>query len=123
MKKIVLVYSGGLDTSVCIPLMKEEYGFDHVITVTIDVGQPRADIEEAEKRATELGTEHYTVDARAVFVEHFCWPALRGRATRGAGLCAAGGDLPMDARPEGLPGRAKSRSAGLRERCAYRDRW
>src|SRR6267154_3858970 len=77
MNKIVLVYSGGLDTSVCIPLMKEEYGFDHVITVTVDVGQPQEDIQQAEERARSLGTEHYTVDAKALFVEHFCWPAVR----------------------------------------------
>jgi argininosuccinate synthase len=77
MKKIVLVYSGGLDTSVCIPLMREEYGFDHVITVTVDVGQPQEDIQEAAARARSLGTEHYTVDAKEMFVEHFCWPAVR----------------------------------------------
>ena len=77
MRTVVLVYSGGLDTSVCIPLMREEYGFDHVITVTVDVGQPAADIREAEERATSLGTEHYTVDAKNMFVEHFCWPAVR----------------------------------------------
>ncbi len=77
MKKIVLVYSGGLDTSVCIPLMREEYGFDHVITVTVDVGQPADDILLAEERAVRLGTEHYTVDAKEMFVEHFCWPAVR----------------------------------------------
>lgn len=77
MRKVVLVYSGGLDTSVCIPLMREEYGFDHVITVTVDVGQAREDIKQAEDRAKSLGTEHYTVDARAMFVEHFCWPAVR----------------------------------------------
>ena len=50
MRKVVLVYSGGLDTSVCIPLMREEYGFDHVITVTVDVGQDPADIRQAEER-------------------------------------------------------------------------
>lgn len=77
MKTVVLVYSGGLDTSVCIPLMREEYGFDRVVTVTVDVGQPRADIAQAEERARVLGTEHYTVDARAEFVEQYCWPALR----------------------------------------------
>ena len=38
MKKIVLVYSGGLDTSVCNPMLREEYGYDHVVTVTVDVG-------------------------------------------------------------------------------------
>ena len=53
MRKVVLVYSGGLDTSVCIPLMREEYGFDHVITVTVDVGQPEEDIREAEERAKQ----------------------------------------------------------------------
>ncbi|CAG0996639.1 partial Argininosuccinate synthase, partial [Methanosarcinales archaeon] len=39
MKKVVLAYSGGLDTSVCIPLLKEHYGCDYAITVTVDVGQ------------------------------------------------------------------------------------
>lgn len=77
MRKVVLVYSGGLDTSVCIPLMREEYQFDHVITVTVDVGQAREDIAQAEERAKRFGTEHYTVDARELFVEHFCWPAVR----------------------------------------------
>ena len=56
--KVLLVYSGGLDTSICIPLMREEYGFDHVITVTVDVGQAREDIKQAEDRAKSLGTEH-----------------------------------------------------------------
>lgn len=77
MPKIVLVYSGGLDTSVCIPLMREEYGFDHVITVTVDVGQPAGDIRQAEERAKRFNTEHYTVDAKREFVEHYCWPSVR----------------------------------------------
>ncbi len=77
MRKIVLVYSGGLDTSVCIPLMREEYGFDHVITVTVDVGQPVEDIRQAEARAKRFGTEHYTVDAKTEFVEEYCWSAVR----------------------------------------------
>jgi argininosuccinate synthase len=37
MKKVVLAYSGGLDTSVCIPLLREHYGYDNVIAVTVDV--------------------------------------------------------------------------------------
>ena len=77
MRTVVLVYSGGLDTSVCIPLMREEYGFDHVVTVTVDVGQPEEDLHIAEARAKALGTEHYTVDAKEMFVEHFCWPSVR----------------------------------------------
>jgi len=77
MATVVLVYSGGLDTSVCIPLMREEYGFDRIVTVTVDVGQPAEDIRQAEERARTLGTEHYTVDARAEFVEQYCWPAVK----------------------------------------------
>jgi argininosuccinate synthase len=57
--------------------MREEYDFDHVITVTVDVGQPEEDIRQAEERARSLGTEHYTVDAKDMFVEHFYWPAVR----------------------------------------------
>ena len=74
---VVLVYSGGLDTSVCIPLMRDEYGFDHVVTVTVDVGQPADDIRQAEERAKLFGTEHYTVDAKAEFIEDYCWPAVK----------------------------------------------
>src|SRR5215471_8560270 len=77
MATVVLVYSGGLDTSVCIPLMREEYGFDHIVTVTVDVGQPADDIRQAEERAKGLGTEHYTVDAKAEFVTDYCWPAVK----------------------------------------------
>ena len=80
MSKVVLVYSGGLDTSVCIPLMKEQYGYDEIVTVTVDVGQPRADIEQAEQRAKTLGTDHTTVDAKAEFVERYCWPAVKANA-------------------------------------------
>ncbi|MEO7993564.1 MAG: argininosuccinate synthase [bacterium] len=80
MATVVLVYSGGLDTSVCIPLMREEYGFDRVVTVTVDVGQPRADLAQAEERAKRLGTEHHTVDARAEFVAGYCWPAVQANA-------------------------------------------
>jgi argininosuccinate synthase len=77
MKTVVLVYSGGLDTSVCIPLMREEYGFDRIVTVTVDVGQPAEDIAQAEERARSLGTEHHTVDAKAEFVDQYCWPSVK----------------------------------------------
>lgn len=75
--KVLLVYSGGLDTSICIPLMREEYGYKGVVTVTIDVGQSRAEIEQAEAKAKIMKTEHYTVDAKEEFVEKFCWPAVK----------------------------------------------
>lgn len=75
--KVLLVYSGGLDTSICIPLMRQEYGYKDVITVTVDVGQPQADIDQAAEKAKILGTEHYTVDAKEEFAKDFCFASLQ----------------------------------------------
>ena len=80
MKQVVLVYSGGLDTTVCVPMMKEEYGYDKVVTVTIDVGQPKEDIDQAAEKARALGTEHYTVDAKDEFARDYCFAAVRANA-------------------------------------------
>src|SRR2546425_133009 len=77
MKTIVLVYSGGLDTSVCIPMLREEYGYERIVTVTVDVGQPEEDVRQAEEKAKALGTEHHTVDAKRDFVENYIFPAIR----------------------------------------------
>lgn len=76
-QKVLLVYSGGLDTSICIPMMREEYGYKDVVTVTIDVGQDPEDIIQAEQKAKQMNTEHYTVDAKEDFVQNFCWPAVK----------------------------------------------
>jgi argininosuccinate synthase len=74
---VLLVYSGGLDTSVCIPLMREEYGYKKVVTVTVDVGQDPADITQAAEKAKILQTEHYTADAKEEFVRDYCWNAVK----------------------------------------------
>lgn len=76
-KKVVLVYSGGLDTSICIPMMREEYGYDEVYTVTVDVGQPEADIQQAAEKAAAMGTIHRTVDAKDEFARDYCFAALK----------------------------------------------
>ena len=77
MKTVVLVYSGGLDTSVCIPMMRENYGYERVVTVTVDVGQPAEDIRTAQEKARALGTEHYTVDAKDEFARDYCFRAVK----------------------------------------------
>jgi len=46
--RVALAFSGGLDTTVCVPLLKEEYGFDEVVGVTVDVGQPEGEFAETE---------------------------------------------------------------------------
>lgn len=76
-KKVVLAYSGGLDTSVCIPILKEEYGYDKVITVSVDVGQPKQEVLEAEQKAKKISDGHYTIDARDEFVEDYIFPLIK----------------------------------------------
>lgn len=76
-KTVLLVYSGGLDTSVCIPMMREDYGFDHVVTVTVDVGLPEGELKQAEDKAKMMKTEHYSIDAREEFVTDYIFPAIK----------------------------------------------
>lgn len=71
----LVIYSGGLDTTVCIPVLREE-GFETIHTVCVDVGQPSEDIAQAERRADVLGACHTTVDAKREFAERFCLPAI-----------------------------------------------
>lgn len=78
---IVLAYSGGLDTSVCIPLLRERYGFDKVITVLTDVGQPKEDIERGNERAKILSDGHYVIDAKEEFVREYIFPAIKANGS------------------------------------------
>ncbi len=77
--KVVLAYSGGLDTSVAIPWLREEKGLD-VVTVTVDVGQP-VDLETVRAKAIASGAVRaYVADAKAEFADEFLRPALRANA-------------------------------------------
>ena len=78
---VVLAYSGGLDTSVCIPLLREHYGFDKVITVLTDVGQPKEDIERGNRRADKLSDEHFVIDAKDEFVRDYIFPAIKANGS------------------------------------------
>jgi argininosuccinate synthase len=79
--EVVLAYSGGLDTSVCIPLLRERYGFEKVVTVLVDVGQPRGEIERGTQRAEQLSDEHYLVDAKKEFVEEYLFPLIKANGS------------------------------------------
>ena len=78
--RIVLAYSGGLDTSVCIGWLAAETG-QEVVAVAVDVGQGGEDMEVIRQRALDCGAvEAVVVDARDEFAEDFCLPALRANA-------------------------------------------
>ncbi|WP_136717111.1 argininosuccinate synthase [Halorientalis salina] len=77
---VALAFSGGLDTTVCVPLLKEEYGYDDVIGVTVDVGQPEPEFDEAEETAEALGLDHFVVDAKDEFAD-LCLDAVKANAT------------------------------------------
>ena len=76
---VALAFSGGLDTTVCVSLLKEEYGYDDVIGVTVDVGQPDYEFEEAEETAEALGVDQYVVDAKEEFAD-LCLKAVKANA-------------------------------------------
>ena len=79
MDKVVLAYSGGLDTSVAIPWLHEHYGLD-VIAVTADVGNERDFTTIREKALRTGASTAYVVDAKDLFVRHFVFPALQSGA-------------------------------------------
>jgi argininosuccinate synthase len=77
--KVVLAYSGGLDTTVAVPWIKERYGLD-VVTLTIDIGQPK-DWEAVRKKALASGAVKAIVrDAKELFLHSLVWPALQAGA-------------------------------------------
>ena len=79
-KKVVLAYSGGLDTSIIIPWLKENYGGCEVIAMIGDLGQ-REDLEGARKKALATGaSEAHIEDLREEFVTQYIWPTLRAGA-------------------------------------------
>ncbi|MFA5622337.1 MAG: argininosuccinate synthase [Thermovirgaceae bacterium] len=76
--KVILAYSGGLDTSVAIKWLSDQ-GYD-VVTLTADVGQI-LDIEEVKEKALKVGAINaYVMDLRQEFVETMVWPALKANA-------------------------------------------
>ena len=78
-KKVVLAYSGGLDTSIIIPWLRETYGCE-VVAMIGDVGQ-QEDLEAARKKALATGAASASIeDLREEFITGYIWPTLRAGA-------------------------------------------
>ncbi|WAH40468.1 argininosuccinate synthase [Alicyclobacillus fastidiosus] len=78
-EKLVLAYSGGLDTSVSIPWIKDHYGYD-VIAMCVDVGEGK-DLEAVQSKAVQVGAiKSYNIDAKERFANEFIAPALKANA-------------------------------------------
>jgi len=79
MEKIVLAYSGGLDTSVLIKWLQEKY-HAQLVTVTVDVGQ-QENLEKVATKAENLGVlKHYAIDAKQEFIQGYVNPAVKANA-------------------------------------------
>jgi argininosuccinate synthase len=83
-KKIVLAYSGGLDTSVILTWLKETYGAE-IVAYTADLGQAEELIPVREKAIRTGASSVHIVDLREEFVRDFVFPVLRANATYEAG--------------------------------------
>ena len=78
-EKIVLAFSGGLDTTVAVKWLTETRGFD-VVALTVDLGS-QPNLNAIRERALAAGAlQSYVLDARQPFIERFCWPALKAGA-------------------------------------------
>ena len=79
-KKVVLAYSGGVDTSVCIPYLKQEWGVEDVITFAADLGQGD-ELEPIRQKALDAGASQSLVgDLIEPFIKDFAFPAIRANA-------------------------------------------
>ena len=79
-KKVALAYSGGLDTSIIIPWLKENYGCE-VVAVCGDIGQGTDELTGLEEKARKTGaSEVHVADMREEFVQDYLWPMVRSGA-------------------------------------------
>src|ERR687888_32653 len=83
--RVLLLYSGGLDTSVMLKWIQDEYDAE-VVALTVDLGQPDEDYEVIRGKALRLGAlESHVVDARAEFARDYVLPAIKANALYGGG--------------------------------------
>ena len=78
--KVLLAFSGGLDTSVCVKLLEEEYNYE-VVTACVDVGQPAEELQKSQNSADKINTgKHYIIDAKDEFANEYIARGIKAHA-------------------------------------------
>ncbi len=80
-KKVALAYSGGLDSTLLIALLRERYGYDEVIPVLVDVGQGEEEIRIGFERAEKLGAQVRFIDAKKEFVTEYIHRCIKANGS------------------------------------------
>ena len=79
-EKVVLAFSGGLDTTVCVKLLEEEYNYE-VVTACVDVGQPAEELQKSQNSADKINTgKHYIIDAKDEFANEYIARGIKANA-------------------------------------------
>ena len=80
MEKVVLAFSGGLDTTVCVKLLEEKYNYE-VVTACVDVGQPPEELEKSQNSADKINSgKHYIIDAKDEFANEYIARGIKANA-------------------------------------------
>jgi argininosuccinate synthase len=79
-RRVALAYSGGLDSSLCVALLREVYRVEEVVPITVDVGQGAEELAAAARKAVGLGIVPHVIDAREAFARDWLAPAIRANA-------------------------------------------
>ena len=80
MEKVVLAFSGGLDTTVCVKLLEEKYNYE-VVTACVDVGQPPEELQKSQNSADKINTgKHYIIDAKDEFANEYIAKGIKANA-------------------------------------------
>src|SRR3954468_15532529 len=83
--RVLLLYSGGLDTSVMLKWIQDEYEAE-VVALTVNLGQPGEDYDVVKRKAERLGAlDAFVVDAREEFARDYVLPAIKANALYGGG--------------------------------------
>ena len=80
-RRVALAYSGGLDSALCVVMLREKYGAEEIIPITVDVGQGEDEIAESFRKAEVLGIQPVVLDAKQEFTTAWLSKAIRANSS------------------------------------------